>query len=245
MTTLKRPDYLSWSDYFMATANLAAQRSKDPTAQSGAVIVDSQNRIVAVGYNGLPRGCNDDLFPWHDDASADHQSLNNKRMYVCHAELNAVLNRNGAAVNGCTMYVAAFPCNECSKVIIQSGIRSIVYLTDMHAEQSEYQASRRMFEATGIRCEKYVMASKRLRIELNFKIAADDCVGDCATEIETKRDIVDHSMSIGEGSTGISKGKIMMCALIAFFRCYLSTYGFTLIKVNVSAISAGRTFSWL
>ncbi|XP_034080409.1 deoxycytidylate deaminase isoform X5 [Gymnodraco acuticeps] len=124
-TTRKREDYLEWPEYFMAVAFLSAQRSKDPSSQVGACIVNQENKIVGIGYNGMPNGCDDDLLPW--SRSADDR-LNTKYPYginkVCHAELNAIMNKNSADVKGCSMYVALFPCNECAKLIIQSGSSS-------------------------------------------------------------------------------------------------------------------------
>ncbi|XP_041943386.1 deoxycytidylate deaminase isoform X1 [Alosa sapidissima] len=114
----KREDYLEWPEYFMAVAFLSAQRSKDPSSQVGACIVNPENKIVGIGYNGMPNGCNDDLLPW---ARAAADRLDTKYPYVCHAELNAIMNKNSADVKGCTIYVALFPCNECAKLIIQAG----------------------------------------------------------------------------------------------------------------------------
>ncbi|XP_067260466.1 deoxycytidylate deaminase isoform X4 [Chanodichthys erythropterus] len=120
--TKKRQDYLEWPEYFMAVAFLSAQRSKDPSSQVGACIVNQENKIVGIGYNGMPNGCDDDLLPW--SRSADNK-LDTKYPYVCHAELNAIMNKNSADVKGCTMYVALFPCNECAKLIIQAGNSSL------------------------------------------------------------------------------------------------------------------------
>ncbi|XP_067578060.1 deoxycytidylate deaminase isoform X2 [Pseudorca crassidens] len=114
----KRDDYLEWPEYFMAVAFLSAQRSKDPNSQVGACIVNAENKIVGIGYNGMPNGCSDDLLPWRRTAES---ILDTKYPYVCHAELNAIMNKNSADVKGCTMYVALFPCNECAKLIIQAG----------------------------------------------------------------------------------------------------------------------------
>ncbi|KAF3851797.1 hypothetical protein F7725_005152 [Dissostichus mawsoni] len=119
-TTRKREDYLEWPEYFMAVAFLSAQRSKDPSSQVGACIVNQENKIVGIGYNGMPNGCDDDLLPW--SRSADDR-LDTKYPYVCHAELNAIMNKNSADVKGCSMYVALFPCNECAKLIIQADDR--------------------------------------------------------------------------------------------------------------------------
>ncbi|XP_007998550.2 deoxycytidylate deaminase isoform X3 [Chlorocebus sabaeus] len=114
----KRDDYLEWPEYFMAVAFLSAQRSKDPNSQVGACIVNSENKIVGIGYNGMPNGCSDDLLPWSRTAK---NKLDTKYPYVCHAELNAIMNKNSTDVKGCSMYVALFPCNECAKLIIQAG----------------------------------------------------------------------------------------------------------------------------
>ncbi|XP_038837632.1 deoxycytidylate deaminase-like isoform X2 [Salvelinus namaycush] len=119
--TKKREDYLEWPEYFMAVAFLSAQRSKDPSSQVGACIVNRENKIVGIGYNGMPNGCDDDLLPWSCSAN---DRLDTKYPYVCHAELNAIMNKNSADVKGCSMYVALFPCNECAKLIIQAGSSS-------------------------------------------------------------------------------------------------------------------------
>nr|XP_023670516.1 deoxycytidylate deaminase isoform X5 [Paramormyrops kingsleyae] len=115
--TMKREDYLEWPEYFMAVAFLSAQRSKDPSSQVGACIVSQENKIVGIGYNGMPNGCSDDLLPWSREGP---DKLNTKYPYVCHAELNAIMNKNSYDVKGCSIYVALFPCNECAKLIIQA-----------------------------------------------------------------------------------------------------------------------------
>ncbi|KAJ8947928.1 hypothetical protein NQ318_005156 [Aromia moschata] len=135
----KREDYLDWHEYFMATAFLAAKRSKDPCSQVGACIVNEDNVIVGIGYNGMPKGCGDDEFPWD---KMSHNALENKYLYVCHAEVNAILNKNCASIKNCTLYVALFPCNECAKVIIQSGIKEVIYMSDKHAYKVQTVASR-------------------------------------------------------------------------------------------------------
>ncbi|XP_051242420.1 deoxycytidylate deaminase isoform X2 [Dicentrarchus labrax] len=148
-TTRKREEYLEWPEYFMAVAFLSAQRSKDPSSQVGACIVNQENKIVGIGYNGMPNGCDDDLLPW--SRSADDR-LDTKYPYVCHAELNAIMNKNSADVKGCTMYVALFPCNECAKLIIQAGIRDVVFLSDKYHDTPEMVASRRLLSMAGIQC---------------------------------------------------------------------------------------------
>ncbi|MDR0530578.1 MAG: dCMP deaminase family protein [Oscillospiraceae bacterium] len=137
----KRSDYISWDEYFMGIALLSGCRSKDPHTQVGACIVNAQNKIMSVGYNGLPTGCGDDEFPWEGSA---------KYPYVCHAELNAILNSGGRSLEGSKIYVALFPCCECAKAIIQCGIKEVRYLSDKYAGEPKFAASRRMFEAAGV-----------------------------------------------------------------------------------------------
>jgi dCMP deaminase len=146
----KRTGYLSWDDYFMAVALLSAQRSKDPNTQVGACIVNPQKRIVGVGYNGFPTGCSDDTLPW----CRDGDFLETKYPYVCHAELNAVLNSVPGNLTGCAIYTALFPCNECAKVIIQAAIREVVYLSDKYADTDSVRASRRMLDQAGVICRQ-------------------------------------------------------------------------------------------
>ncbi len=136
---------LDWESYFMSLAHLSALRSKDPNTGVGAVIVDETNRIVSIGYNGMPRGCDDAIFPW--DREGDF--LNTKYAYVVHAELNAILNAP-RSVQGCTIYVSLFPCNECAKAIIQSGIKKVVYESDKYADTDGVKASKRMLTASGV-----------------------------------------------------------------------------------------------
>ncbi|KAL3801419.1 hypothetical protein HJC23_007029 [Cyclotella cryptica] len=151
-TVKKRADYLSWDDYFMAVAFLSAMRSKDPNTQVGACIVDTEKCIIGIGYNGFPRGCSDEHLPWARSADCD---LHKKYPYVVHAEVNAILNKCSANVRGATIYVALFPCNECSKVIIQSGIREVVYLNDFYHDTDACRASRIMFKMAGVKLRQY------------------------------------------------------------------------------------------
>lgn len=146
----KRQDYISWDEYFMGVALLSAKRSKDPGTQVGACIVNQQNKIVGAGYNGLPMGCSDDAFPW----SREGDFLNTKYPYVCHAELNAILNNIGMDLHGCKIYTALFPCNECTKAIIQSGIKEVIYLSDKYAGEDVFKASRKMLESAGVSCRQ-------------------------------------------------------------------------------------------
>ncbi|BFF98325.1 probable deoxycytidylate deaminase [Drosophila madeirensis] len=159
----KRQDYLHWDDYFMATSLLSAKRSKDPVTQVGACIVDQQKRIVAIGYNGFPRNCSDDEFPW----SKCPDSLEDKKLYVVHAEANAILNSNGASLVDTTLYTTLFPCNECTKLIIQSGIKQVFYMSDKYAHKKTYRASRRMLNAVGVVCTRHVPAKKQIVIDFD------------------------------------------------------------------------------
>lgn len=138
----KRENYLSWDEYFMAVALLSAQRSKDPNTQVGACVANAQNRIVGVGYNGFPAGCPDETLPWGREGNF----LDTKYPYVCHAELNAVLNSISRDLTNCRIYVGLFPCNECTKVILQSGISEIIYLSDKYKDTESVIASKRMLD---------------------------------------------------------------------------------------------------
>jgi len=149
----KREDIIAWDDYFMAVAFLSAMRSKDPSTQVGACIVNPERRIVGIGYNGFPRGCSDDELPWARQADNE---LDTKYPYVCHAEVNAILNKNSADVQGCSIYVGLFPCNECAKMVIQSGITEVVYLSDKYKDTNAMKASRRMFDMAKIVLRQHV-----------------------------------------------------------------------------------------
>ena len=140
----KRTGYLSWDEYFMAVALLSSQRSKDPNTQVGACVANKENKIVGVGYNGFPLGCSDDDLPW----ARTGEFLETKYPYVCHAELNAVLNSISRDLRGCRIYVGLFPCNECTKVIIQAGIEEIIYLSDKYADTDVVKASKRMLDTS-------------------------------------------------------------------------------------------------
>ncbi|MEJ8819113.1 deoxycytidylate deaminase [Lacibacter sp. H407] len=158
----KRTNYISWDEYFMGVALLSAKRSKDPSTQVGACIVNSKNKIVGAGYNGLPAGCDDDEFPWEKQG----EFLQTKYPYVCHAELNAILNNIGMDLHGCRIYTALFPCNECAKAIIQSGITEVIFLSDKYAESDASLASKRMLGTAGVSYRK--VESKIDSIELSF-----------------------------------------------------------------------------
>ena len=160
--TPKRTSYLSWDEYFMGVALLSAQRSKDPSTQVGACIVDKRNKIVGVGYNGFPTGCSDEDLPW----AREGDFLDTKYPYVCHAELNAVLNSIKGDLHDCRIYVALFPCNECAKVVIQSGIREVVYLSDKYAATDSVKASKKMFAQCGVTMR--ALESRVPTLTLNF-----------------------------------------------------------------------------
>jgi len=146
----KRQDYITWDEYFMGVALLSAHRSKDPNTQVGACIVNDKNKIVGAGYNGMPQGCDDDDFPWNKQGDF----LDTKYPFICHAELNAILNNIGMDLRGCKIYTALFPCNECTKAIIQSGINEVIYLSDKYEQTDAAKASRMMLDKAGIRYRK-------------------------------------------------------------------------------------------
>lgn len=156
-----RKDYINWDDYFMGLALLSAMRSKDPNTQVGACIVNDSKRVVGIGYNGLPRGCEDTDFPWEREG----EFLETKYPYVCHAELNAILN-SIKSLEGCTIYVALFPCNECTKAIIQSGIKEIVYLSDKYDGTDANKASKKMLDAAKVKYRR--LKTEKKEIILNF-----------------------------------------------------------------------------
>ena len=158
---MKRTDYLSWDEYYMGVAMLSAQRSKDPSTQVGACIVNRDHKILSMGYNGMPVGCSDDLMAWDRDGSP----LDTKYLYVCHAELNAILNNDGGSLKDTIIYVTLFPCNECAKAIIQCGIREVVYWHDKYADTPAVQASKKMFEMAEVVCRPYAPSGKHLELD--------------------------------------------------------------------------------
>jgi dCMP deaminase len=160
----KRKGYLSWDEYFMAVALLSGLRSKDPNTQVGACVANDQNKIVGVGYNGFPWGCSDDDLPWEREG----KWLDTKYPYVCHAELNAVLNSITFDLRRCRLYVALFPCNECTKVIIQAGIREIIYLSDKYSETDSVRAAKVMLEKSNTLCRQFVPT--RESVLLSFQV---------------------------------------------------------------------------
>ena len=156
----KRQDYISWDEYFMAVAKLAGMRSKDPNTQVGACIVSEDNKILSMGYNGFPRGCSDDEFPW----AREGEMLDTKYVYTVHSELNAILNFRGGSLEGAKLYVSLFPCNECAKAIIQSGIRTVIYDCDKYSGTDPVIASKKMLDAAGVKYWKYEPTNRELII---------------------------------------------------------------------------------
>ncbi len=156
---MKRADYISWDEYFMGISILASKRSKDPNTQVGACIVDKNNIILSTGYNGFPVGCSDDEFPW------SRTGEETKYPYVVHAELNAILNSGGKDLRGARIYVSLFPCNECAKAIIQSGIKTLVYWEDKYADTPAVKASKRMLDAAGVRYYPYQPTGRSITIQ--------------------------------------------------------------------------------
>ncbi len=159
---MKRTDYISWDEYFMGVAMLSAMRSKDSNTQVGACIVSPENKIISVGYNGMPTGCDDDDMPWEREGDP----LETKYPFVCHAELNAILNRQAVSLSNSRIYVTLFPCNECAKAIIQSGIKEVIYYDNKYADSNGVKASIQMFEKTGVKYRAFEKTSKELIINL-------------------------------------------------------------------------------
>ena len=156
----KREDYISWDEYFMGIAMLSGMRSKDPNTQVGACIVSPEHKIMSMGYNGFPSGCSDDEFPWNREGE------DNKYFYSTHSELNAILNYRGGSLEGATLYVTLFPCNECAKAIIQSGIREVVYDSDKYGTTIAVMASKRMLKAAGVTLRRYEATGRRIELHV-------------------------------------------------------------------------------
>lgn len=158
---MKRNNYISWDSFFMGLAELAAQRSKDPSTQVGACIVGKDNEILSVGYNGFPRGCSDETNSWEREG----EFLETKYAKVCHAELNSILLRRGS-VQESRLYVTLFPCNECAKAIIQSGITEVVYKDDKYAESDSTKVAKALFDEANIKYRKYESEGKVIELKL-------------------------------------------------------------------------------
>ncbi len=159
----KRTDYITWDEYFMGVAKLSAMRSKDPNTQVGACIVSEDNKILSMGYNGFPKGCSDDVFPWAREAD---EPMDIKYLYSTHSELNAILNYRGGSLEGAKIYVSLFPCNECAKAIIQCGIRTVIYEDDKYDKTPSVMASKRMLKAAGVSFYRYEPTGRQISIDL-------------------------------------------------------------------------------
>lgn len=158
---MKRLDYICWGDYFMGIAILSSLRSKDPNTRVGACIVDQDNHIISTGYNGFPIGCSDDVLPWFREGTL----LNVKYAYVSHAEINCIISAEKSLKNS-ILYVSLFPCNECAKSIIQSGIKKVYYLDDKYKNTDSCKATIRMFDLASIEYEKYEPQINMIKINL-------------------------------------------------------------------------------
>lgn len=160
----QRKEYLNWDQYFMGVAKLSALRSKDPSTQVGACIVGDDNRILSIGYNGTPNGFDDENFPWDREG----MPLDTKYLYVCHAEMNAIINYRGSRkeLENAKIYVDLFPCNECAKIIIQSGIKEVIYLSDKYATKDSFIASKRLFDACGIKYRQIELSGNQVVLDL-------------------------------------------------------------------------------
>lgn len=159
---MKRENYLKWDEYFMGIAMLSAERSKDPNTSVGACIVSEDNKILSLGYNGMPIGCSDDEFPWDREGNP----LDTKYLFVCHAELNAILNYSGSNMKGARVYTTLFPCNECTKAIIQKGIQEIIYYSDKYADSDNVIAAKRMMAAAGLTYRAYEPIHRDITLRL-------------------------------------------------------------------------------
>ncbi len=162
----KRENYLTWDEYFMGIAMISSMRSKDPSTQVGACIVSKDNRILSIGYNGTPNGFSDDTFPW----GREGDPKDTKYLYVVHAERNAILNYRGSRkdLENAKIYVDLFPCNECAKEIIQSGIKEVIYLSDKYAHTDEVIVSKKLFNEC-----KVTYRSLKINKEIKLEIKND------------------------------------------------------------------------
>lgn len=158
----KRKDYISWDEYFMGVAILSGMRSKDPNSQVGCCIVSQENKILSMGYNGFPKGCSDDEFPWEREGDP----LDTKYLYVAHSELNAILNYSGGSLAGAKLYVSLFPCNECAKAIIQCGIKEVIYDSDKYEKLPSTIASKKMMEAAGVKYRQYQRTGREIKFTI-------------------------------------------------------------------------------
>lgn len=159
---MKKRNYLTWDQYFMGIAILSSERSKDPSTSVGACIVSQDNKILSVGYNGMPIGCSDDTFPWERTG----EPLDTKYLYVCHAELNAMLNYTGTNLKDSKIYTTLFPCNECTKALIQSGIKEVIFMEDKYAETDSVIAAKKMMESAHVSYRKYEPIHQAIQLSL-------------------------------------------------------------------------------
>lgn len=150
----KDENYIDWDSYFMGIADLSSFRSKDPNSKVGACIVSEDNRILSIGYNGCPNGFDDKYMPWNREAECE---VNRKYFYVVHAEANAILNYKGNKedLKNATVYVNLFPCNECAKMIVQLGIKNIVYSSDKYNGTDGNQVAKILFDRCGVKYRKF------------------------------------------------------------------------------------------
>ena len=158
----KRDNYINWDEYFMGVALLSGERSNDPNSQVGACVVSEDNKILSIGYNGFPRGCSDDEISWEREG----EFANTKYPYVCHGELNAILNYTGTTLKNSRIYVALFPCNECAKAIIQSGIKEVIYKSDKYADTEVTKISKKMLEMSDVKYRQYIASGKNIVLDL-------------------------------------------------------------------------------
>lgn len=144
---MKREKYIDWDSLFIGMAALTSFRSKDPSTRHGAVIVDLLNRVISVGYNGFPRDCNDDEFPW---------TKPEKYEYVVHAEENAMFNAT-RSMNGSKLYLYSekgyYPCSRCARGIVQCGIKEIIMASAINdnTETYDWSHTKKMFDSVGIK----------------------------------------------------------------------------------------------
>lgn len=160
---MKKENYLKWDEYFMGIALLSTERSKDPHTSVGACIVSESNKILSVGYNGMPLGCSDDEYPW--ERNSDNE-LDAKYLYVCHAELNALLNYTGTNLKNAKIYTTLFPCNECTKALIQSGIKEVIYMSDKYSDTPSVIAAKRMMNSAGVKFTPYKPINRTIELQL-------------------------------------------------------------------------------
>ena len=160
---IERQDYLSWDQYFMALAEICSLRSKDPNTRVGSCLVDENHKVISLGYNGMPTGCEDIKMPWGRE---DKEFLKTKYPFVCHAELNAILNSKGRAYKDAIIYTTLFPCNECAKAIIQSEIKKVIYKEDKYKKEDSVKAAKHMFNLAGVTYERYSLEGKKIEIDI-------------------------------------------------------------------------------